>query len=155
MKRFNVDQLGKRLDDALEVAERAIAAGIYGEALNITTDAVEKCPIDVGNLRRSHYVTLPRVFAGQVACELGAGGTAEDYAIVQHEGNFNHTDGDGYEQGERKWLQNAINKARPDAARNVAAIARSAFKWNNSMPKKRERPSHPDELPRLPRRGRA
>ena len=42
MRRFPVERLGAELDKALHVADRALAAGVYGEALNIVADAIEK-----------------------------------------------------------------------------------------------------------------
>lgn len=88
--------LKKVREDAHAAADRAV----YVAGNEVMTDAKMRAPIDTGVLRASGYVTLPE--NGKV--ELGFGGAAAEYALVQHERTeFRH------ETGEAKFLENAIN----------------------------------------------
>jgi hypothetical protein len=90
---------------------------------------VEYCPIDTGNLRRSHYVTEPVITGSNVVVEFGCGGTAESYAIEQHENlAFGHKqDLTGTSQIGAKFLERAMNEESGSAAQNMIATARAAF----------------------------
>lgn len=88
--------LKKVRDDAKAAANRAV----YVAGNEVMTEAKIRAPLDLGPLRASGYVTLPQ--DGKV--ELGFGGAAAEYALVQHERiEFKH------EVGEAKYLEKAIN----------------------------------------------
>jgi hypothetical protein len=88
---------------AKEQAHVAVAGAVYVAANEVMTDAKQRAPVDTGVLRSSGYVTLPTV-GSNPRVELGFGGAAEQYALVQHERTeFKH------EVGEAKYLENAFN----------------------------------------------
>ena len=96
----------KELRAALKAAEKrvgqATAAALYVAGNAVMTEAKQRAPVDLGVLRNSGYVTLPIAKSPRV--EVGFGGSAEQYALVQHERTeFRH------EVGEAKYLENAIN----------------------------------------------
>lgn len=81
-------------------AHAAVNRAVYVAANEVMTEAKVRAPVDLGTLAASGYVTLP--VDGKV--ELGFGGAAADYALVQHERvEFKH------EKGEAKYLENALN----------------------------------------------
>ena len=105
-------------DDAVDamtkVAEERIrqglASGIFLAANNIMTEAKERAPLDIGTLRGSGYVTLPETHGAEVVVELGFGGPAASYAVVQHERTeLNH------DVGEAKFLEKAVANQQQDA----------------------------------------
>jgi hypothetical protein len=83
--------------------QQATAAAMYVAGNVVMTEAKQRAPIDLGILRASGYVTLPKAGSSPVV-EVGFGGAAEQYALIQHERTeFRH------EVGEAKYLENAIN----------------------------------------------
>lgn len=101
----------------------AIKAGVSMAGEQIRTESMRRVPVDLGVLRASHYVTEPEERGGIVSVVVGCGGgPAEPYAIVQHERlDFHHN------EGEAKFLENAV-KAEADAARRILGrFARAAL----------------------------
>mgnify|MGYP006921352800 CR=1 FL=1 len=119
--------------------EQALAAGIYGLASEIVTDAKTRVPVDLGALKGSGYATLPEKRRGRYVAEVGFGGPAKDYAVPQHERTEY-----AHEVGGPKYLENAINAASAGAVRRVAEIATAAFDANASATKGAQ-PTTPDE----------
>lgn len=72
-----------------------VGDALYAEGQEIMTDSKENyTPVDVGTLRDSGYVDDPDIRGGKVGVEIGYGGEAEDYAVVQHEDmSLHHTVG--------------------------------------------------------------
>lgn len=102
---------------------RRAAAGIYALAQEIMTSSKKMVPVDQGILRASGYVDAPRDDGKRITVELGYGGAAAAYAVRQHEDlSLNHPGG-----GQAKFLELAVEAARPHAADVVAAHARKAF----------------------------
>ena len=67
-------------------------------AIEIKVLAQTKCPVDIGTLRDSAYVKeLPDGY------EIGFGGAAQEYALIQHENLFYYHD-----VGEAKFLEKAF-----------------------------------------------
>ena len=121
-----------------EQYEKALDAGVYGLGNEIMTDSKRRVPVDFGALKGSGYVTLPQRGAGGSTVEIGFGGPAKAYAIVQHERTeFKH------EVGEAKFLENAVNAAVGNAPRRVAEIAAAAFKAG-AGPGRGGNPQNPD-----------
>ena len=101
----------------------AVGAGLYGAGNNVMADSKRRVPVRYGTLKGSGYVTMPETSGTTVTVEMGYGGPAEAYAIVQHERlDFHHPEG-----GEAKYLERAVNAARPAIPREVAEIARRAL----------------------------
>lgn len=96
-------ELKAALKAAKDDAYQATAAAVYVAANEIMTEAKQRAPVDTGTLRSSGYVTLPEP-GPNPKVELGFGGAAAQYALVQHERTeYRH------EVGEAKYLENAIN----------------------------------------------
>jgi len=95
-------QLRAALKEARATIGQATARALYAAGNAVMTDAKQRAPIDTGVLRASGYVTLPDPQSPRV--EVGFGGAAAQYALIQHERTeFRH------EVGEAKFLENAIN----------------------------------------------
>jgi len=95
-------QLRAALKEHRELIGRATARALYVAGNEVMTDAKQRAPVDLGVLAASGYVTLPDPKNPKV--EVGFGGAAEQYALVQHEHTEFH-----HEKGEAKYLENAIN----------------------------------------------
>jgi hypothetical protein len=109
--------LRKRLETVVKAAE----AALYQGASIIMTEAKDRAPLDVGTLRNSGYVTLPVTRGGDTFVEAGFGGAAKAYAVIQHEGHYNH------DVGERKYLENAINAKEQEVRERVKRMAGQAL----------------------------
>lgn len=134
--------VGKVLKAAERVGERyqhAMEAALYGLGNEIMTDSKRRVPVDFGALKGSGYVTMPVADARTITVELGFGGPAKAYAVVQHERTEFH-----HEVGEAKFLENAINAASGGAARRVVDLAHKAFAAN-VRPSRGEHPVDPDQ----------
>ena len=111
-------KLRKHLEATLKSAE----AALYQGASIIMTEAKKRAPLDVGTLRNSGYVTLPRRDGNDVSVEAGFGGAAKAYAVRQHEEtSYNH------EVGEAKYLQNAIDAKENEVRARVQRLADKAL----------------------------
>lgn len=89
------DVLLAGLDQLIEQAPTALAAAIYQEAETIMADSkANYVPVDTGVLRDSGFVAPPEIDGNVVSVELGYGGAASAYALVQHERlDYHHTVG--------------------------------------------------------------
>ena len=77
------------------------APALVQEAEAIMTASKQIVPVKQGVLRSSGYVAPPEIHGNDVSVELGYGGAASDYALVQHERlDFNHPGG-----GQAKFLE--------------------------------------------------
>ena len=87
-------------------ADTIAGAALYQEAEAIMTKSKEQCPVDFGNLRATGTVAPPENRGGHMVVELGYGGPAVKYAIVQHEAmNYQHT------VGKAKYLEDPMLEA--------------------------------------------
>lgn len=92
------------LKKAREEMKTAVARALYVAGNVVMTDAKQRAPVDFGTLRASGYVTLPDPNSAKPKVEVGFGGAAADYALVQHERTeYRH------EVGEAKYLAKAID----------------------------------------------
>ena len=106
------------------VTPKALAEALNIEAELIMTESKRSwVPVDLGTLRASGRVESPVIRGTNVSVDLGYGGAASAYALIQHEGNFNHPG-----QGRRKYLEgpvkNRASKLGPSIARRLAAAWR-------------------------------
>jgi hypothetical protein len=84
-------------------AMQRVGAGLYRGGQAIIADAVDLVPVKDGPLRDSAIVQEPVLSGDEVTVELGFGGAASDYAVVQHESlDFEHPNG-----GQAKFLETA------------------------------------------------
>lgn len=80
------------------VSKRAVKAGtvgLYAVAVEIIKDAKTRAPVDTGALKESGYATMPN--PNNRTIELGFGGLAQNYAIIQHENDeYYHKIGEAF-----------------------------------------------------------
>ena len=118
-------ELRRRLDAVLNSAQ----AAVYQGASIIMTEAKKRAPLDLGTLRNSGYVTLPRRDGDGVFVEAGFGGAAKAYAVRQHEeSSYRH------EVGEAFYLQNAIDEKENAVRSRILKIAKKALETGISTP---------------------
>ena len=115
------EQVAAQLRKHLEAARRSAEAAIYQGGHIIMTEAKKRAPMDLGTLRNTGYVTLPKREGDEVFVEAGFGGAAKAYAVDQHEGHYNH------EEGERKYLENAINVKEQEVRAHVRRVSDAAL----------------------------
>jgi hypothetical protein len=141
--RFKLEGLNtvtKNLKLAIGRAEKAIGGGLYLEGNNIITDAKILTPVDVGTLKGSGYVTLPNYQDKKIIVEMGFGGNAEDYAVVQHEHVEYH-----HEQGEAKYLEKPMHRHTGKFSAMVTAFSKRLFDQNQGATKISGTPETPWE----------
>jgi hypothetical protein len=115
-----ISNMMNKLKDIMETHPEAVEAGLFAVGNNIMTVAKERVPVDLGALRASGYVSEPQREGGSVVVELGFGGAAAAYAVRQHEDlSLNHPGG-----GQAKFLESALDEARPSLASKVATVAK-------------------------------
>lgn len=101
-----VKEVTARVDLAEKRMDKAIDVGLYAIAQNIMSLSKQEAPFDLGVLRGSGFVTLPENHTVQ----LGYGGAAGAYAVVQHERlDFKH------KVGKARFLIDPINASRGNA----------------------------------------
>ena len=99
---------------------RQIGRALYEEGQQIMTRSkAEFVPVDTGTLRASGQVGQPVHSPGRVSVELGYGGAASAYALVQHERtDFQHP------VGQSKYLEQPVNEAAAGFGQRIAARIR-------------------------------
>ena len=123
----NLSEFLKGVKDGVKRMENALDAGLYAVGNNILAKSNETAPIDTGVMRGSAYATLPK----DHEVEIGYGGPAAKYVIVQHEDTrLRHKPGEA-----AKFLQNALNIASATYVQDVQAVAAAAFQaGGNTLP---------------------
>ena len=103
------------------VATKALAGALHTEAQTIREQSMRIVPVDVGTLRGSAHVTEPETKGTTVSVDIGYGGAASAYALVQHERtDYAHS---GNQQA--KYLeQPALEAAHGMGQRIAAAMGR-------------------------------
>ena len=136
----------KGLDDILReqaaVMERLIGAagaGLYAAGNRVMTTAkAGLVPVDQGVLRGSGYVTHPVREGDSAVVELGFGGPAADYAVVQHE-----EQGYAHEVGTFKYLEKATQQEADAVPRIVAEHGAAALARRATVMPRGENPQTP------------
>lgn len=77
------------------------ATSLYEEGVEIMNESKKphNVPVKTGLLKSTGHVQLPTVEGNRIVVNLGYGGPSCKYALIQHEGNFNHPRG-----GRRQFL---------------------------------------------------
>ena len=101
----------KRIEEKNHVV---IAAALFQEANKIMADSKENfVPVDLGALKNSGRVSKPEL-KQPISVTLSYGGTAKDYALIQHENLwFKHPTGGA------KYLERPVMNAAPEFLRNI------------------------------------
>lgn len=111
--------LRRALAAAGERANEALAAAVADEADAVMAESKRRAPVDTGTLRSSGTVAPVERRRGKVRVEMGYGGAASAYALVQHEEmGYNHT------VGEAKFLERPLRERAPKVAGNLATRVR-------------------------------
>ena len=119
---MNAQQIAAQMQKHLNAAKKAAEKALYQAGSIIMTEAKQRAPVDVGTLRNSGYVTLPRRQGGDTFVEAGFGGAAKAYAVRQHEElAYRH------EVGEAKYLENAINAKEQEVRERIARLTDKAL----------------------------
>lgn len=118
MARIRIDGLDKlqaRLLAAGKTAASDLAGPLNLEAELIMTTSKKLVPVDLGVLRASGVVQRPDIDRHKVVIEMGYGGAARAYALVQHERtDFRHT------SGQAKFLEQPVKEAKAGFGNRVA-----------------------------------
>lgn len=123
MKGMTAAQLQADLTRRLNAAVHAAETALYQGGSVIMTEAKKRAPVDVGTLRNSGYVTLPRTDSDGTFVEVGFGGAAKAYAVKQHEElGYNH------DVGQAKYLENAISAMEGQVRDRVARLTDDALR---------------------------
>lgn len=111
-----------KLAKASEQGLRASEAGLFAAGNVIMEEAKHRSPVDTGTLAGSGYVTLPERVGDTVAVEIGFGGPAEAYAVVQHEDlSYRHP------VGQAKFLETAMDDRAAEARDTMARVAAASL----------------------------
>ena len=110
-----LDELQAKLKASGKRATVALAGPLFLEGQLIMTEAIDLAPVDVGTLQGSGVVQKPDIQAHKVIVELGFGGAAAAYALIQHERtDFKHT------SGQAKFLEQPVKAAKAGFGKRVA-----------------------------------
>ncbi len=123
IKLLGVKEAIARLRRIQAVTPAALAQALNTEAELIMTRSKRIVPVKVGTLKASGRVENPEIRGNEVSVTLGYGGAASAYALIQHEGNFNHPG-----QGERKYLERPVREATRTIGASIARRLKRAWK---------------------------
>ena len=114
-----IPQLRAALERAKDRAPQAMAAALLIEAEGAMRESRELVPVDTGALRGSGVVLPPEITMTGVSVELGYGGTAADYAVIQHERtDLSHT------VGQAKFLEQPVLQRASGMGRRMATTVK-------------------------------
>ena len=103
------------LTRAEEDMPRELGVSLYKEAQPIFNQSQEWVPVDLGNLKNSGVVELPKYERGRVSVTIGYGNSAVTYAVEQHENlEYRHKAGQ-----KAKYLEDAVTQYLPTLRRNL------------------------------------
>lgn len=116
-------KLNRTLRAAPGRATRDGSAGLYAAAQDIFAVTQDRVPYDLGPLQASGQVSLPEREGNQVVVEIGYGGPATPYALVQHERlDYAHAEG-----RTAKYLEQPVLEAAPELGRTIERHLRRIF----------------------------
>ena len=107
---IGMDDLQALLAKGNNGAKSVTATALMEEAQLMFAESQRRVPVDLGDLRRSGII-LPPVSSGNlVTIEMGYGGAASAYALIQHERqDFRHKDGKTW-----KYLETPVRERIPN-----------------------------------------
>lgn len=123
------DKLVEKFTNADATVRAAIEAGLFIELSNVMTASKRLVPVDFGTLRGSGFVSRPTTVGSVRMITIGYGGPAEAYALLQHEGFYQHPDG-----GQRKFLEQPLSLAAPSIVQNAGRFAARFLKAGATPP---------------------
>ena len=111
-----LDELQAKLKAAGKRAPVHLAGPLKLEGELIMTKSKQITPVDLGTLRASGVVHRPDISRTKVTVEMGYGGAAAAYALIQHERtDYTHT------VGAAKFLEKPVKEAKAGFGNRVAA----------------------------------
>lgn len=115
-----LDKLQADLNVVTKEVRRGAARALKQQGETIMTTSKRRfVPVDQGPLRASGFVDAVVIAGNRISVQLGFGGAASAYALIQHENmEFQHT------RGGPKFLERPVN----NAARRVAKAVGDAVK---------------------------
>lgn len=123
IKITGVVELKRALDQAGDLADKALESAMFLEQEAVIAAAKERTPVDTGVLRASGTVLPPKVRGSRVEVEAGFGGAAQDYAVAVHERmGVNHP------VGQSKFLESAFLERAPKIPANLARRVEAAWR---------------------------
>ena len=107
---FGMDTLDKLLNNGSTQATTATEIALMQETQIMFAESQRRVPVLHGELRRSGII-LPPVTSGTfIEIQMGYGGAASAYALIQHERqDFKHKDGKTW-----KYLENPVRERIPN-----------------------------------------
>jgi len=108
-------ELQRTLEKLGERAQAELGKALYAEAELIMTESKKQVPVDTGTLQGTGHVEQPEYDHDQVIVQMGYGGPAAPYAVVQHERlDFKH------KVGKAKYLEDPVKAAVPKLPSAIA-----------------------------------
>lgn len=109
-----LDEFERKLTKLAVGAGAVMGPLLFMEGQKVIAKSVPQTPFRDGFLRGSATVGQPRVSGSGAEVDVGFGGAAEAYAVVQHENqNFAHP------IGKAKFLEDPLNEHMGEFARNL------------------------------------
>lgn len=117
----------RELDEFIQQApgevRKTVRSSIFAEAHEILADSQAIVPFDEGILSSSSKVYGPRTRGDVIQAEIGYGGAAKDYALIQHENlEYRHAEG-----REAKYLEKPAQAHAGSYGRRLVSELRAAF----------------------------
>lgn len=113
---INLDLTKKQFHKMPANAAKILASGLFEEASVIQTESIRQSPVDDGVLQNSSFVQKPVKRGTRISLEMGYGGLAKAYALIQHERrDFKHTSGKSH------YLKDPVNAAAKGFPRRISS----------------------------------
>ena len=129
----NAAPLAKEMRRKIRESAKALGAGMYAAAQETIFEAKRRAPREEGVLEESLFAAKPRETNKTVIVDMGAGGAARAYAVIQHEEDLNHPGARAKrlgvsKVGERYFLKNAIEATAEATKATIAKFMNRFFK---------------------------
>lgn len=117
IKWFGLDKLSKAASrETVAWTTDAVGMALMEEAQVMFRNSQRRVPVDTGTLRRSGVIMPLQKEGKDWVVEMGYGGAAEAYALIQHERpDFRHSDGHTW-----KYLEGPVRERLPNLEKRIA-----------------------------------
>jgi hypothetical protein len=110
IKWFGIEILDALLNRGKTTVTEATAMALTQEAQLMFAESQRRVPVKHGTLRRSGVIMPPVIKGQSVLIQMGYGGAASAYALIQHERqDFRHKDGQTW-----KYLETPVRERIPN-----------------------------------------
>lgn len=115
IKWLNIDTLKNLLNRGGKAGPDVTAMALMQEAQLMFAESQRRVPVDLGTLRRSGVIMPPQITGNRIMIEMGYGGAASAYALIQHERqDFRHKDGKTW-----KYLEAPVRERIPNLEKRI------------------------------------